>query len=70
MPRIPKLGTLPSTRIQEGCKGTSDPANGRWERTFGVRRCGFCAKFGACPRRYEAPEAGDHACVADFERAT
>lgn len=65
--RLPRVSDLPSTRIQVGISGTKDAYSSNFDATFGARLCGLCMKFGACPRRYEPPEAGDRACVGSYE---
>jgi hypothetical protein len=69
--KVPPPGTYPSMCIREGSHGTSDPAAKNWDKTFGVRKCGFCANFRgngqACIRRDKTRYADD-ACILQFER--
>lgn len=68
-----KPGTYPSMKIQEGSRGTKDPANKNWGRTFGEDICGECVHFAGngkpCVRR-EGVQRSDYRCIKDFTRKT
>lgn len=59
-------------RIMEASKGTNDPSDGKWERTFG-KRCGVCKHFPGngrhcAVRDWDDVEESTPGCVAGFER--
>ena len=74
MPQIPKPGTYPATKIQEGYRGKADAK--AYDRIFGPHVCGACKHWPGAGLTCEARDvprvmesSSQDACFSAYERA-